>query len=79
LPLVATCISPVIIPGIPDDPRNRVEESNDERQFKRGAFITRDAREALFDLKKLIDGAAEKIRVAEKESVTLAIGRTKGG
>ena len=45
--------------------------------LKEGALITRDAREALFQLKKLVDGAAEKIRVAERESVGLAIGRTK--
>ncbi len=47
--------------------------------LKKGALTTRDAREALFDLKKLVDDAAEKIRVAEKESIALAINRTKGG
>jgi hypothetical protein len=46
--------------------------------FQHGALITRDAREALLQLKKLVDGAAEKIRVAERETVGLAIGRTKG-
>jgi hypothetical protein len=37
--------------------------------FQHGALITRDAREALLQLKKLVDGAAEKIRVAERETV----------
>jgi hypothetical protein len=38
------------------------------------ALITRDARTALLELKILVDNAAEKIRVAERESVGIAIG-----
>ena len=38
------------------------------------ALITRDARTALMELKILVDNATEKIRVAERESVGVAIG-----
>jgi hypothetical protein len=41
------------------------------------ALITRDARTALMELKILVDEAAEKIRVAERESVGVAIGHLK--
>ncbi len=40
-----------------------------------GALITRDAHAALLDLKRLVDSAAEKIHVAERETVGVAIGR----
>lgn len=46
--------------------------------LQQGALITRDAHVALLDLKKLVDSAAEKIRVAERESVGVAIGRRQG-
>jgi hypothetical protein len=38
--------------------------------LKKGALTTRDACEALFDLKKLVDGAAEKklVEVPRKRS-----------
>ena len=39
-----------------------------------GALITRDAHLALADLKILVDRAAEKLRVAERETVGIAIG-----
>ena len=42
------------------------------------ALITRDARTALLNLKRLVDTAAEKVRVAERESVGVAIGRQGG-
>jgi hypothetical protein len=40
-----------------------------------GALITRDARQALLDLKSLVDNAAETIRSAEFDEVGLAIRR----
>ena len=40
----------------------------------RGMSITRDAREALAVLKKLVDSAEEKIRLAERETAAVAIG-----
>ena len=43
--------------------------------LEQGALITRDAHLAILDLKKLVDSAAEKIRVAERETVGIAIGR----
>jgi hypothetical protein len=43
-----------------------------------GLLITRDAREALAVLKKLVDSAEEKIRLAERETVAVAIGHRKG-
>jgi polysaccharide deacetylase 2 family uncharacterized protein YibQ len=41
-------------------------------------LITRDAHEALAVLKKLVDSAEEKIRLAERETVAVAIGHRKG-
>ena len=38
-----------------------------------GAIITRDAGAAMMELKKFVDRAAEKLRVAERESVGAAI------
>ena len=38
-----------------------------------GTLITRDAQMALLDLKKLVGSMAEKIRVAERETVGAAI------
>jgi hypothetical protein len=46
--------------------------------LQEGFIITRDAHAALLDLKNLVDSAEEKIRVAERESIGAAIGRTKG-
>jgi len=40
-----------------------------------GALITRDAHAALLDLKRLVDSAAKKIHVAERETVGVVIGR----
>jgi hypothetical protein len=46
--------------------------------LQQGALITRDAHGAVLDLKKLVDNAAEKIRVAERETVGVAIGGRQG-
>jgi len=43
--------------------------------LQQGTLITRDAYVALSELKKLVDRATEKIRVAERETVGVAIGR----
>ena len=43
-----------------------------------GMLITRDAHEALAVLKKLVYSAEEKIRLAERETVAVAIGHRKG-
>jgi hypothetical protein len=42
-----------------------------------GTLITRDAHEALSVLKKLVDNVEEKIRLAEREAVAVAIGNRK--
>jgi polysaccharide deacetylase 2 family uncharacterized protein YibQ len=42
-----------------------------------GLLITRDAHEALAVLKKLVDSAEEKIRLAERETIAVAIGHRK--
>jgi polysaccharide deacetylase 2 family uncharacterized protein YibQ len=42
-----------------------------------GLLITRDAHEALAVLKKLVDSAEEKIRLAERETIAIAIGHRK--
>ena len=42
--------------------------------LQQGTLITRDAYAALSELKKLVDSATEKIRVAERETVGVAIG-----
>ena len=42
-----------------------------------GALITRDAHEALTVLKRLLDTAEEKIRLAERESAAVAIGHRR--
>jgi hypothetical protein len=46
-------------------------------KLENGALITRDAHVALTELKKLVDKAAEKLRVAERETVGVAIGHTQ--
>jgi 23S rRNA pseudoU1915 N3-methylase RlmH len=43
-----------------------------------GATITRDAHEALLDLKEMVEQAAEKIRVAERETIGAAIAKQSG-
>jgi hypothetical protein len=43
--------------------------------LQQGTLITRDAYVALSELKKLVDRATEKIRIAERETVGVAIGR----
>jgi len=43
-------------------------------KLESGALITRDARIALVELKNLVDRAVEKLRVAERESIGVAIG-----
>ena len=42
-----------------------------------GLLITRDAHEALAVLKKLVDHAEEKTRLAERETAAVAIGHQK--
>ena len=42
-----------------------------------GTLITHDAREALTVLKKLVDTAEEKIRLAERETAAVAIGHRR--
>ena len=42
-----------------------------------GMLITRDAHNALAVLKKLVDHAEEKIRLAERETAAVAIGHQK--
>jgi len=44
-------------------------------ELENGALITRDAHVALAELKILVDRTAEKLRVAERETVGVAIGR----
>ena len=46
--------------------------------LQQGALITRDTYMALMELKKLVDGAAEKIRMAERETVAVTIGHRQG-
>ena len=43
--------------------------------LQQGTLIRRDAYVALSELKKLVDSTTEKIRVAERETVGVAIGR----
>jgi len=43
-----------------------------------GMLITRDAHEALTTLKKLVDNAEARIRLAERETAAVAIGHRKG-
>ena len=45
-------------------------------KLENAALITRDAHVALTELKILVDRAAERLRVAERESVGLAIGHS---
>jgi hypothetical protein len=42
-----------------------------------GLLVTRDAHEALAVLKKLVDSAEEKIRLAERETIAVAIDHRK--
>jgi hypothetical protein len=46
-------------------------------KLENGALITRDAHAALTELKKLVDGATEKLRTAERETIGVAIGRSQ--
>jgi hypothetical protein len=48
-------------------------------KLQQRALITRDAHTALLNLKNLVDTATEQIRVAERESVGIAIGKNKAG
>jgi hypothetical protein len=48
-------------------------------KLQQRALITRDAHTALLNLKNLVDTATEQIRVAERESVGIAIGRHQDG
>jgi hypothetical protein len=45
------------------------------KKLQQAALITRDAEEAVLHLKKLVDSAAARIRVAERETIGAAIGR----
>jgi hypothetical protein len=46
-------------------------------KLENGALITRDAHVALTELKILVDRATERLRVAERESVGIAIGHSR--
>ena len=46
--------------------------------LQQAALVTRDAHESLQVLKTLVDGVAQKIRVAERQTVGVAIGREQG-
>jgi polysaccharide deacetylase 2 family uncharacterized protein YibQ len=46
--------------------------------YAQGLLTTRDAHEAIAVLKKLVDSAEETIRLAERETVAVAIGHRKG-
>lgn len=46
--------------------------------LQQGTLITRDAYVALSGLKRVVDSAREKIRVAERETAGVAIGRQQG-
>ena len=62
-------------------PRNNPqpqEQDYDLHEPRTGALITRDAHVAVSALKNLVDSVAEKIRVAERETVGVAIGRRLG-
>jgi hypothetical protein len=48
-------------------------------KLQQRALITRDAHTALLNLKNLVDTATEQIRVAERESVGIAIGQHQQG
>lgn len=48
------------------------------QKMQKAALVTRDAHEALLDLKKIVDSAAQKTRAAELEAVGLAIGSSRG-
>jgi hypothetical protein len=45
-------------------------------KLENGALITRDAHVALAELKILVDRATERLRVAERETVGVAIGHS---
>jgi hypothetical protein len=45
-------------------------------KLESGALITRDAHVALTELKILVDRATERLRVAERETVGVAIGHS---
>jgi hypothetical protein len=46
--------------------------------LQQGTIITRDAYVAQSGLKRVVDSAREKIRVAERETAGVAIGRQQG-
>jgi hypothetical protein len=46
-------------------------------ELENGALITRDAHVALAELKILVDWAAERLRIAERETVGVAIGHSR--
>lgn len=46
--------------------------------LQQAALLTRDARESLQDLKILVEGVAQKIRLAERQTIGVAIGRQHG-
>jgi hypothetical protein len=48
------------------------------QKMQKAALVTRDAHQALLDLKKLVDSATQKTRAAELEAVGLAIGSSCG-
>jgi hypothetical protein len=48
------------------------------QKMQKTVLVTRDAHQALLDLKKLVDSATQKTRVAELEAVGLAIGSSAG-
>jgi hypothetical protein len=50
----------------------------DSQKMQKAALVTRDAHEALLDLKKIVDSATQKTRAAELQAVGLAIGSSRG-
>ena len=46
--------------------------------LQQAALVTRDARESLQDQKTLVDSVTQKIRLAERQTVGVAIGRQQG-
>ena len=47
------------------------------RKLQKAALVTREAYQALLELKQLVDSAAQKIRTAELETVGQAVGSSQ--
>jgi hypothetical protein len=48
------------------------------RKMQKAALVTREAHQALLDLKKLVDSATQKTHAAELETVGQAVGSSQG-